>query len=144
MKNFKPLSLKLSEMKKFFERNMFWVALIFLLLLVPFRIIPIHVGLGSWDLNRTIGWGWDVSQFLWSLGIVFLLLQLVFTIGYAMLKYTGRSTNFYLSLVHFLLMLGLIPAHFSPMLDIGINAVYLALLLAVFILNMIFSVRTSS
>ena len=128
-------------MKKIFERNMFWVSLVFLLLLIVFRVIPIQVGLGSWNLNRTIGWGWDVSSFLWRLGVVFLLLQFVFTIGYAILQYTKRSTNFYLSLIHFLLMLALIPVHFSPILNVETNAVYLVLSLVVFILNMIFSVK---
>ena len=26
-------------------------------------------GIGSWDLNRTIGWGWDITNFVWWVGI---------------------------------------------------------------------------
>ncbi|MEM1318851.1 MAG: NrfD/PsrC family molybdoenzyme membrane anchor subunit [Bacteroidota bacterium] len=29
----------------------------------------IWVGIGSWDLNRTIGWGWDITNFVWWIGI---------------------------------------------------------------------------
>jgi len=29
----------------------------------------IYVGIGSWDLNRTIGWGWDITNFVWWVGI---------------------------------------------------------------------------
>ncbi len=27
------------------------------------------MGIGSWDLNRTIGWGWDITNFVWWVGI---------------------------------------------------------------------------
>lgn len=26
-------------------------------------------GLGTWNLNRTIGWGWDITNFVWWIGI---------------------------------------------------------------------------
>jgi hypothetical protein len=26
-------------------------------------------GIGSWNLNRTIGWGWDITNFVWWVGI---------------------------------------------------------------------------
>jgi len=29
----------------------------------------IWIGIGSWDLNRTIGWGWDITNFVWWIGI---------------------------------------------------------------------------
>ena len=29
----------------------------------------IYVGIGTWDLNRTIGWGWDITNFVWWIGI---------------------------------------------------------------------------
>ncbi len=29
----------------------------------------IWVGIGTWDLNRTIGWGWDITNFVWWIGI---------------------------------------------------------------------------
>jgi len=32
-------------------------------------IWTIWVGIGSWDLNRTVGWGWDITNFVWWVGI---------------------------------------------------------------------------
>ena len=29
----------------------------------------IYQGIGTWDLNRTIGWGWDITNFVWWVGI---------------------------------------------------------------------------
>ncbi len=29
----------------------------------------IYWGIGTWNLNRTIGWGWDITNFVWWIGI---------------------------------------------------------------------------
>jgi molybdopterin-containing oxidoreductase family membrane subunit len=29
----------------------------------------IYFGIGTWDLNRTINWGWDITNFVWWIGI---------------------------------------------------------------------------
>lgn len=29
----------------------------------------IYMGTGTWNLNRTIGWGWDITNFVWWVGI---------------------------------------------------------------------------
>lgn len=29
----------------------------------------IYKGIGTWDLNRTINWGWDITNFVWWIGI---------------------------------------------------------------------------
>src|SRR5687767_23203 len=29
----------------------------------------IWYGIGTWNLNRTIGWGWDITNFVWWIGI---------------------------------------------------------------------------
>lgn len=26
-------------------------------------------GIGQWNLNKTIGWGWDITNFVWWVGI---------------------------------------------------------------------------
>ncbi|NNL92712.1 MAG: hydrogenase, partial [Saprospiraceae bacterium] len=26
-------------------------------------------GIGTWNLNRTVGWGWDITNFVWWIGI---------------------------------------------------------------------------
>jgi molybdopterin-containing oxidoreductase family membrane subunit len=32
-------------------------------------LVTIWVGIGTWRLNRTIGWGWDITNFVWWIGI---------------------------------------------------------------------------
>ena len=32
-------------------------------------IWTIWIGIGTWNLNRTIGWGWDITNFVWWIGI---------------------------------------------------------------------------
>jgi molybdopterin-containing oxidoreductase family membrane subunit len=31
--------------------------------------ITVWFGIGKWNLNRTIGWGWDITNFVWWVGI---------------------------------------------------------------------------
>lgn len=47
----------------------FIVALIALTIGIVSIIYTIWVGIGSWNLNRTIGWGWDITNFVWWIGI---------------------------------------------------------------------------
>ena len=54
--------------------NLAWIiALSVALGCLTFGIIAIcwtiWFGIGSWDLNRTIGWGWDITNFVWWIGI---------------------------------------------------------------------------
>jgi molybdopterin-containing oxidoreductase family membrane subunit len=40
------------------------------LALFAFTVLwTIWIGIGSWNLNRTIGWGWDITNFVWWVGI---------------------------------------------------------------------------
>lgn len=32
-------------------------------------IWTVYFGIGSWNLNRTVGWGWDITNFVWWIGI---------------------------------------------------------------------------
>lgn len=47
----------------------FMVAVACLTLYVFCVTWTIWVGIGSWNLNRTIGWGWDITNFVWWVGI---------------------------------------------------------------------------
>ncbi len=47
----------------------FVVAVAFLGLFVFSLAWTIWVGIGSWNLNRTIGWAWDITNFVWWVGI---------------------------------------------------------------------------
>lgn len=47
----------------------FIVAVSLLALYVFCVLWTVWIGIGSWDLNRTIGWGWDITNFVWWVGI---------------------------------------------------------------------------
>ena len=47
-----------------------FVISVFLAGLFVFSVLwTIWYGIGSWNLNRTIGWGWDITNFVWWIGI---------------------------------------------------------------------------
>lgn len=45
------------------------IANVLLLLGVSMMLYTIWFGIGTWNLNRTIGWGWDITNFVWWVGI---------------------------------------------------------------------------
>lgn len=47
----------------------FIISVTFLGLYVFCVFWTIWQGIGTWDLNRTIGWGWDITNFVWWIGI---------------------------------------------------------------------------
>ncbi len=47
----------------------FIVAVSFLAFGVFCILWTIWFGIGTWNLNRTIGWGWDITNFVWWIGI---------------------------------------------------------------------------
>lgn len=47
----------------------FMVAVTFLAVYVFCVTWTIWQGIGTWNLNRTIGWGWDITNFVWWIGI---------------------------------------------------------------------------
>lgn len=47
----------------------FIIAVLGLGLYVFTVVWTIFYGIGSWNLNRTIGWGWDITNFVWWIGI---------------------------------------------------------------------------
>lgn len=50
-----------------------WIAFLISVHVLLFGIFcilwTIWHGIGTWDLNRTIGWGWDITNFVWWIGI---------------------------------------------------------------------------
>ena len=53
--------------------RMWYVGFIFSLLLLGYGIFSVtwavYWGLGTWGVNRTVGWGWDITNFVWWIGI---------------------------------------------------------------------------
>lgn len=118
-------------MKDFFETKMLWVVLCFFVVGV---IEAIWIAQNTSDFNRTIGWGWDLPNFLWWIGFgnIFYLLLLVNIIGYLALKLLTIKTNYLLSISHAFLLLG---SFFIT----EFNLFYLLVLFIVFALNVVLS-----
>ena len=53
--------------------RMWYVGFFFALTMLAFGIFSVswsvYWGLGTWGVNRTIGWGWDITNFVWWVGI---------------------------------------------------------------------------
>ena len=45
------------------------IAQLFFLFGIVMILITIWYGIGTWNLNRTVGWGWDITNFVWWIGI---------------------------------------------------------------------------
>lgn len=53
----------------FLWRVGFWVSVALLLFGVYSVYRDVTYGIGQWNLNKTIGWGWDITNFVWWVGI---------------------------------------------------------------------------
>jgi molybdopterin-containing oxidoreductase family membrane subunit len=47
----------------------FFIAVALLLFGVFSLYREVTYGIGQWNLNKTIGWGWDITNFVWWVGI---------------------------------------------------------------------------
>ena len=50
-----------------------WIGFIISVLFLCFGIVSVTMeviyGTGQWNLNKTVGWGWDITNFVWWIGI---------------------------------------------------------------------------
>ncbi|MEO6948761.1 MAG: NrfD/PsrC family molybdoenzyme membrane anchor subunit [Ginsengibacter sp.] len=50
-----------------------WIGLSIALALLLFGVYSVYrevtYGIGQWNLNKTVGWGWDITNFVWWIGI---------------------------------------------------------------------------
>ena len=50
-----------------------WIGLSIALALLGFGVYSVYrevvYGIGQWNLTRTVGWGWDITNFVWWIGI---------------------------------------------------------------------------
>lgn len=50
-----------------------WIGLSIAIALLIFGVYSVYrettYGIGQWNLNRTVGWGWDITNFVWWIGI---------------------------------------------------------------------------
>jgi Ni/Fe-hydrogenase subunit HybB-like protein len=53
--------------------RLWWIGFLISVALLIFGIISVTrevwFGTGQWNLNRTVGWGWDITNFVWWVGI---------------------------------------------------------------------------
>lgn len=47
----------------------FSISVLFLLFGIISVTMEVIYGVGQWNLNRTVGWGWDITNFVWWIGI---------------------------------------------------------------------------
>lgn len=53
--------------------TLWWVGLSISIALLIFGVYSVYrevvYGIGQWNLNHTVGWGWDITNFVWWIGI---------------------------------------------------------------------------
>ncbi|MBC8032566.1 MAG: polysulfide reductase NrfD [Chitinophagaceae bacterium] len=53
--------------------RLWWIGFIISVCLLLFGVYSVYrevtYGIGQWNLNKTIGWGWDITNFVWWVGI---------------------------------------------------------------------------
>jgi len=53
--------------------KLWWIGFLISVLLLCFGIFSVTreviYGVGQWNLNKTVGWGWDITNFVWWVGI---------------------------------------------------------------------------
>jgi Ni/Fe-hydrogenase subunit HybB-like protein len=53
--------------------TLWWIGFSSAILLLLFGVYSVYrevtYGIGQWNLNHTIGWGWDITNFVWWIGI---------------------------------------------------------------------------
>jgi Ni/Fe-hydrogenase subunit HybB-like protein len=53
--------------------RLWWIGFLFSVLMLCFGILSVTMeviyGVGQWNLNKTVGWGWDITNFVWWIGI---------------------------------------------------------------------------
>lgn len=53
--------------------RMWWIGLSIAIALLIFGVYSVYrevvYGIGQWNLNKTVGWGWDITNFVWWIGI---------------------------------------------------------------------------
>lgn len=55
----------------------------------------------SYEINKTVGWAYDISNPVFYTALIFTFSQIFFIIGYFIIFLLRRKTNYYLSIAHF-------------------------------------------
>lgn len=113
------------------ERRSLWIIIVLLFFVGLFQLMDwqSYIGIGSWDLNRTIGWSWDLQSYIWwylvvSPGICAVVSALV----YGWLHYRGRHLTLWLMTLQ---MLVILMVAYMPMAGAGFLIIAWLMLLSV-------------
>ena len=123
------------QMRNPFQCYMFYILLLVLTIIL---LSNEYISLGTWNLNRTIGWGWDITNFLWWYSpLINIILLVIYTTGYGFLCWRNRPTKTILSIFHLTLTL---PLAFN--LKTEINFALIILSFTIFIFNFCLSFQS--
>ncbi|PXY39252.1 hypothetical protein DMB65_18555 [Flavobacterium cheongpyeongense] len=59
----------------------------------------------SYGINKTVGWAYDISTEVFYTALIFTFSQVLFLVGYLIIFFLGRKTNYHLSITHFEIIL---------------------------------------
>jgi len=72
-KSYHDITVDLTRSTEQAPGKAWWVAFLISVTMLMFMVFcivwTIWHGIGTWNLNRTIGWGWDITNFVWWVGI---------------------------------------------------------------------------
>ena len=72
-KSYHDITVDLTRSTEEAPGRLWWICFLISVNVLLFGIFcilwTIWHGIGTWDLNRTIGWGWDITNFVWWIGI---------------------------------------------------------------------------
>lgn len=59
----------------------------------------------SYGINKTVGWAYDITTEVFYTALIFTFSQVLFLVGYLIIFFLGRKTNYHLSITHFEIIL---------------------------------------
>ncbi len=126
-------------LKKLFTQRFFW------LLLIPFifGVIALFIflntdamGTGTWGINKTVGWAWDLSNF----NFLQFILYPIYLVVYGILCLFKVRTNYWLTIIHFGLILYSLFSFMNS--DFSLIPFFLTILsFIIFLINTIYSIK---
>ena len=89
-------------MKKLFTQKLFLLLMVPLVVTLSFLLFFWDIiTTGTWGINKTVGWAWDITNFIYFP----FLLYFIYLLGYGICYFLKIKTDYWLSLLHFVLIL---------------------------------------
>ncbi len=72
-KNYHQVTVDICRPVEARPTRLWWFGFLFSVAMLCFGIVSVTMeviyGVGQWNLNKTVGWGWDITNFVWWIGI---------------------------------------------------------------------------